>query len=381
MGSTIIESDYPHDIIHRGQKDAVRHNKRVNDAVRKQLKDIISQQDIITSEGNRKVKVKLKYLDQYRFRHNPDRADEVGRDEFNDLDEGEIISRPSGGQGKGSKAGDELGQEVYEAEFTIDELTEMMIEELELPDLDDTKKNEITSEVLEYTDRRKRVGVLGCLDKKQTLLALIKRRAQMRKSNVPMNEDDLRFKTWEVSKEKHSNAVVLLMCDRSGSMYDTKIYAVKALYFWLVQFLRKKYDRVEIRFIAHDFNAKELTEKEFFTISEDGGTRVSAAYELCKDIIVHNYPQSMWNIYCFHASDGDSWGDEHKCVDLVMELLGLGVNLFGYTEINFSGQPESELYTLLKKNVKKKSSRILVSTIVEMSDVINTLQKFLKVNS
>jgi uncharacterized protein len=381
MGSTIIESDYPHDIIHRGRKDAVRHNKRVNDAVRKQLKDIISQQDIITSEGNRKVKVKLKYLDQYRFRHNPDRADEIGRDEFNDLDEGEIISRPSSGQGKGSKPGDELGQEVYEAEFTIDELTEMMIEELELPDLNDTKKNEITSDIIEYTDLRKRTGVLGCLDKKRTLLAHLKRRAQMNTEDAPIVEDDLRFKTWEISKEKHSNAVVFLMMDRSGSMYDEKIYAVKALYFWLVQFLKKKYDRVEIRFIAHDYNARELQEKDFFSISDDGGTRVSAAYELCKDLIVHNYPQSMWNIYCFHASDGDSWNDEQQCLDLVMELLGLGVNLFGYTEINFEGRSESNLYLLLKKNTKKKPYRVMVSTIVQMPDVINTLQKFLKVNA
>ena len=123
MGSTIIDNDFPHDIVHRGQRDANRHNKRVDEAVRKQLKDVISQQDIITSEGNKKVKVRLKYLDQYRFRHNPDRMDEVGRDEFDDLDDGEIIYEPGEGVGRPAKAGDEAGEELYETEYTLEELT------------------------------------------------------------------------------------------------------------------------------------------------------------------------------------------------------------------------------------------------------------------
>lgn len=384
MGSTIIDQEFPHDIVHRGQKDANRHNKRVNEAVRKQLKDVISQQDIITSEGNKKVKVRLKYLDQYRFRHNPDRLDNIGRDSFDDLEDGEIISEPGdGGGGLLIRAGDAIGEELYEIEYTLEELTDMMIEELELPDLDDTKKTEITSDVLEYTDRRKRVGVEACLDKKQTLLAHIRRRSQLglkKKESLAMTQDDLRFKTWEIAKEKHSNAVVFLMMDRSGSMWDDKIYAVKALYFWIVQFLRRKYDRVEIKFIAHDYIARELSEKEFFTIADSGGTRVSSAYELCRDIIKHNYPSEMWNIYCFHASDGDSWSDEPLCVELAGDILGIGANLFAYTEINIDNYREgnSELFKLLKQAAKRKHRRLVVSTIEKMEDIMGTLGKVLK---
>lgn len=382
MGSTIIEQDFPHDIMHRGQKDAVRHNKRVNEAVRKQLKSIISQQDIITSEGNKKVKARLKYLDQYRFRHYPDRIDEVGRDEFNDLTEGEIISQPQSGKGIPTQGSDERGEEVYEAEFTIDELTQMMIEELDLPDLDQAKRNELVSDVIEYTDRRKRVGIEACLDKKQTLLAHIKRRAQLKlkkDDELAISQDDLRFKTWEVAQEKHSNAVVFLCMDRSGSMFAEKIYAVKALYFWIVQFLKRKYDRVEIKFIAHDYYAKELKEKDFFTIAESGGTRVSAAYELCRDQIKHNYPSSLWNIYCFHASDGDSWGDEKYCVELAEEILSLGANLFAYTEIDMDNMRDghSDLFNLLKA-ARKKNKRLMLSSIHTMEDVLETLSRFLK---
>lgn len=597
MGSTIIDSDFPHDIIHRGQRDANRHNKRVDEAVRKQLKDLISQQDIITSEGNKKVKVRLKYLDQYRFRHNPDRTDEVGRDEFDDLENGELISEPGEGGGRPIRAGDQAGEELYETEYTLEELTDMMIQELELPDLDDTKKTEITSDVLEYTDRRKRVGIEACLDKKQTLLAHIKRRSQLniKKGEIlAMTQDDLRFKTWEIAREKHSNAVIFLMMDRSGchtaghlietstgwkkieniqegeqvisldinshvkvpnvvskifkysapstmtivtedvvlnstpnhryfvytaegivektastleegdyliynmealksekaeddysgsrivykipipsvdiskmsssyarekarlyvngifncysisslktlrdhkdtsideqkqideiiqnglvlsrvkrvskqqkcehvydlevlnnhnyfvdgilshnSMWASKIYAVKALYFWIVQFLRRRYDKVEIKFIAHDYYAKELNEKEFFTIAESGGTRVSAAYEMCRDIIKHNYPNEMWNIYCFHASDGDSWNDEAECVKIAGDIILMGANLFAYAEIDLDNYRDgsSELYKLLKKASKTKYRRLMVSTIEKMEDIMDTLRKFLK---
>lgn len=384
MGSTIIDQDFPHDVVHRGQGDAERHNKRVDEAVRKQLKDIISHQDIITSEGNKKVKVRLKYLDQYRFRHNPDRSDEVGRDEFNDLEDGEIISKPSAGGTAGpGEAGNAAGEELFEAEFTLDELTEMMTKELELPELDETKKNEITSDVLEYTDRRKRTGIEACLDKKQTILAHIKRKAQLKVPKgeiVPIIQDDLRYKTWEIVKEKHSNAVIFLMMDRSASMWREKIYIVKALYFWIVQFLRRRYNKVEIKFIAHDYHAQELTEKDFFTISDSGGTRVSSAYKMCSTMIKHNYPSSVWNVYCFHASDGDSWNDEKECVQIVGDILEMGANLFAYAEIDIDNyrDGESDLYKLLKAAARSKYRRILVSTMKKQDDILDTLKVFLK---
>ena len=380
MGNTIIEQDFPYDILHRGKADEQRHNKRIDKAVRKQLKDIISQQDIITSEGNKKVKVRLKYLDQYRFIHNRDRHDNVGRDEFDELKDGEIIDRPESGSGRPVRPGDEAGDEIYETEYTIEELTDMMVEELELPDLDESKKNEIVSEILEWTDRRKQTGIHSLLDRKQTIKSNILRRAKLKKSKpLPIINDDLRFRTWNITEEKHSNAVIFLMMDRSGSMWEGKIYSVKALYFWIVQFLRRRYDKVEIKFIAHDYNARELTEKEFFTISDSGGTRVSSAYKLCAEMIEHNYPSSIWNIYCFHASDGDSWSDEDYCIELVRKIIDLGSIMFAYTEIDIDKWRDGKS-TLLEHFEKEMldNDRILVSTIVEISDILDTLKTFLK---
>lgn len=382
MGSTIIEQDFPYDILKRGQRDASRHNRRVKEAAKKQLKDIISQQDIISSEKNRKIKVRLKHLDQYRFIHNRDRIDNVGRDQFDDLEDGEIISKPSTGKGSGNKPGQDKGEEIFESEFTIEQITDMMMEELNLPDLDEKKRNEIVSDVIEYTDRRKASGVHACIDKKKTILANIARRARegkARNETTPIINDDLRFRTWNITEEKHSNAVVFLMMDRSGSMWEDKIYAVKALYFWIVQFLRRRYDRVEIKFISHDWVAREMEEKDFFSIAEGGGTKISSAYELCRDMVKHNYPSSMWNIYCFHASDGDSWSDESYCIDLVKEILDLGAVLFAYSEINMDNwrDEDSDLFHLFEMASGERDG-ILASSITELSDILDTLQLFLR---
>jgi len=383
MGSTVIDQDYPYDILHRGAKDAQRHNKRVDEAVRKQLKEIISQQDIISSDGNKKVKVRLKYLDQYRFRHSRDRVDEIGRDEFDDLEEGELISRPQeGGAGVPNKAGDEYGDEVYEAEYSIDELTEIMMKELQLPDLDERKKNEIVAEVLEWTDIRKGSGIQSMIDKKKTLLANLKRKAKLRKlqTPVPIINDDMRFRTYNITEEKHSNAVVFLMMDRSGSMWADKIYAVKVLYFWIVQFLKRRYDNVIIKFIAHDYGARELTEQKFFTISDGGGTKVSSAYEMCRDLIKFNYPTDKWNIFCFHASDGDTWGDESQCMSLVDEITTkYDANLFAYTEIDIDSWRDTTSALMEHfKELQKSNERVLVSIVQEVNDVMDAIKMFLR---
>jgi uncharacterized sporulation protein YeaH/YhbH (DUF444 family) len=57
----------------------------------------------------------------------------------------------------------------------------------------------------------------------------------------------------------------------------------------MVRFLRTKYDNVDIVFISHHTEAKEVTEEQFFTQGESGGTVVSSAYQLALDIIAQRY--------------------------------------------------------------------------------------------
>ncbi len=383
MGTTIVEHNFPFDIFKRGERDSSRHNKRVRQATRKQLKDIISDQDIITGEGNKKVKVRLRGLQQYRFKRYKDFSDYIGRDQFDELEDGEILQRPDSGDGDPREAGNIEGEEVYEVEFTLDELTDLMIEELHLPDLEATAKASIISDTLDFTDRRKEHGVEACLDKRKTILANILRKKKLKlgkETTLPLVRQDRRYKTYDIRPEKHSNAVVFLMMDRSGSMWEEKIYAVKAFYFWIVQFLRRKYEKVEVRFISHDYGARELKEKEFFSISDDGGTLVSAAYELCRNIIRAQYPQATWNIYAFHASDGDTWGDEDRCLDLVEEIVDSGAKLFSYTEVGIHAWRNGDESPLYKQFTEFSSEcpQVVCEKIDQLTDIYKVLKAVLR---
>ena len=61
--------DIPWDLRRRGLKDAQRHDARVREAIRKNLKRLIVEEAIISSQGDRKVRVPVRYLDHYRFRY------------------------------------------------------------------------------------------------------------------------------------------------------------------------------------------------------------------------------------------------------------------------------------------------------------------------
>ena len=73
-------------------------------------------------------------------------------------------------------------------------------------------------------------------------------------------------------KKPESKAVVLAMMDTSGSMGQWEKYMARSFFFWMTRFLRTKYERVEIEFIAHHTEAKVVTEEEFFKKGESGGT-------------------------------------------------------------------------------------------------------------
>src|SRR5204863_9898371 len=137
----------------------------------------------------------------------------------------------------------------------------------------------------------------------------------------PFKKEDLRYKTWEEQMTYESNAVVIAMMDVSGSMGEFKKYIARSFYFWMVRFLKTKYNNVKIVFISHHTEAKEVTEEEFFHKGESGGTQVSSAYELALQIIQERYNPADWNIYPFHFSDGDNlpW-DNDRCVQLVIKM-------------------------------------------------------------
>ena len=59
----------PWELRRRGLKDSLRHDQRVKDAIRKNLRELIAEEAIITSDGQKTVKIPVRYLDQYRFKY------------------------------------------------------------------------------------------------------------------------------------------------------------------------------------------------------------------------------------------------------------------------------------------------------------------------
>ncbi|MBW7457207.1 sporulation protein YhbH [Paenibacillus sepulcri] len=361
--------------LHRkGHEDQARHQEKVREAIKQNLPDIVTDESIVLSNGKQTVKIPIKSIDESHFVYNYNKKQHVGQGD-GDSQVGDVLGtdpQSAQGPGKGQGAGDQAGEDYVEAEITIDQLEDMLFEELELPNLEQKQKDVLETTDVVFQDIRKK-GIMSNVDKKRTLIENIKRNANAGKSGIGgISPDDLRFKTWNEVIKPQSNAVVLALMDTSGSMGSFEKYCARSFFFWMTRFLRRKYEHVEIVFIAHHTEAKEVTEEEFFTRGESGGTICSSAYRKALDIIDQRYPTSNWNIYPFHFSDGDNLtSDNEKCVKLIEQLLER-TNLFGYGEVNQYNR-SSTLMSAYKNIANKK---FMYSIIKDKGEVYKALKTF-----
>ncbi|HVF49362.1 MAG TPA: sporulation protein YhbH [Pyrinomonadaceae bacterium] len=368
----------------KGIIDQERHKERVKEAIRKNIGSIVSNEAIILSDGKRTVKVPIRSLDEYKFRYDYRKRKQVGQGDGK-TKVGDVIGREGQGQASGQggtgQGGQGGGAEYYEAEVDIDELAALIFEDLQLPFLEEKAKKAVEAQTTRFNEIR-RTGVMANLDKRRMILENIKRNARNSSSarfgNV--KKEDMRFKSWEEDKRYESNAVVLALMDVSGSMGEFKKYIARSFFFWMVRFLRTKYDNVDIVFISHHTEAREVTEEQFFTQGESGGTVVSSAYQLALDIIKSRFNPRDWNIYPFHFSDGDNYySDNEEAVRLADELITT-CNLFGYGEIGEEGtsgyrRSSGALLSIFNDRLKRKE-RFIGVRIDDKEDVYPALKQF-----
>jgi sporulation protein YhbH len=368
----------------KGVIDQERHKERVREAIKKNLGSIVSNESIILSDGKKTVKVPIRSLDEYKFRYDHRKNKHVGQGGGN-TKVGDVIGRENQqGQGQGSgqgPAGSGPGQDYYEAEVNIDEIAALIFEDLHLPYLQEKAKQAVKSKTTKFTEIR-RTGIMSNLDKRRTIVENLRRNARdARAAKIGgFKKEDLRFKTWEEDVKYESNAVVIAMMDVSGSMGEFKKYIARSFYFWMVRFLKTKYDNVKIVFISHHTEAKEVTEEQFFTQGESGGTVVSSAYKLALEIIKEKFPPRDWNVYPFHFSDGDNYySDNDEAVRLADELIST-CNLFGYGEIGEEGassyrRSSGALLSIFKDHLKNRE-RFVGVRIDDKEDVYPALKEF-----
>jgi uncharacterized protein len=362
--------------LHRkGQEDQDRHKQKVRDAIKGDLDRIVSEESIILSDGEVIVRIPIRSLEEYNFRYDHGRQQHAGQGNGKSKIGDVVASEPRQGKGRKGEAGRGAGVDYYEAEISLDELATMIFEDLGLPNLEQKRQQEMETESVRFTDVRKK-GPLANLDKRRTIKENMKRNAVTtgEAKFKDIKSEDLRFKVWEPTIKYQSNAVVIAMMDISGSMGEFEKYIARSFYFWMVRFLRTKYNNVQIVFISHHTEAKEVTEQEFFHRGESGGTQVSSAYELALRIIQERYNPQDWNIYPFHFSDGDNlpW-DNDRCVQLVHKLMDV-CNIFGYGEIREGHyRSPSTLMSAYNKITDKKFTAV---TISDKKEVYPALRKF-----
>jgi sporulation protein YhbH len=371
--------------IDKGTKDAKRHQKKIDKAIRDNIADIIGEESIITNkDGKKQVKVPVRGLEDYKFIYGKKGVAGVGQ---GDKKAGDILDRRSkiNDSGKGAGGG---GADFMETEVDIDYLLEIMFRDLGLPHLEEKDKaSTIVSKGWKMESISKK-GVHARVHKKRTMMEAIKRNAvlcgeimvqtecneedaakalnqakgdileaiaiikegRLNGGNhaVIINDDDLRFKTIDEDIEICSNAVVIAMMDVSGSMDMNKKYLVRSLLWWVSQFLKTQYEQVQIRFIQHSDDAIEVDEDTFFHRATWGGTYCYTAFEKANDMIDNEYPRDEWNVYCFYCSDGDDF-DQIKTVSQIEDMLNKGINMLSYIEVKHQGEVSVLMPTIKKK--------------------------------
>jgi hypothetical protein len=359
----------------RSAGDRQRHREKLREAIRDNIADIISEESIIGRDKDRIIKVPIRGIKEYRFVFG-DNQGQVGSGK-GDTQPGQVVGKaPKSGEGAG-RAGDQPGLDFYETDVTLEELIEIMFEDLELPDMERKILRQLMSERTAKRKGYRKAGVRVHLDRRRTAKARIRRKIATTgpapasappsarlgdhrpvarpgddgEERFPFRREDLTYKRLVEDIREESNAVVICVMDTSGSMDSMKKYLARSFFFLLFQFVGTKYQNVELVFIGHHTQAREVTEEEFFHKGESGGTLISSGYNKALEIIYDRFHPTLWNVYAFHCSDGDNFdSDNAAAIKAAKELCEI-CNLFGYGEIKPLGSHyyESSMLDLFRR--------------------------------
>ncbi|PKV75743.1 YeaH/YhbH family protein [Pontibacter ramchanderi] len=361
--------------------------KRVENQIKKAIPDIISQESIKDSSTGGSVKVPVRGLEEPTFHHDPKTGKKQtvrpGNDKYS---EGDRVPKPKGG-GAGAGSGRGKGSnspEVTEDEFTVvlsrEEFLKYFFDDLALPNMvkklmDSTEnfemrragytRDSVPSRLNIKTSYQqslgRRLALKGVLDKKLALLeeqlslatdpeqkvVLAEEVEKVRRqaNTLPFFEDiDLRYNNFERVPIPVTSAVMFCIMDVSASMGQHEKDIAKRFFTLLYIFLTRQYKNVELVFIRHHTEAKEVSEDEFFNSRESGGTVVAPSLKLMEQIRRTRYDDS-WNVYCCQASDGDVWSkqDATECKQLLLEDILPTIQYMAYIEIS-NNPRESDLW-------------------------------------
>jgi len=357
-------------IADRAASDRSRHRHKIEKAIKESIKDVVAEESIIGQSGKKKIRIPVKGIKEHRFVYgNNEENKRVGSAQGKEVSPGQRIGHrrkvKSEGEGDG-KAGNKPGEEMYEIEMSLEELAGYLFSDLELPELEKKSFKFTTQEKMKRKGKRP-YGIRPRLSKKETIKQKIKRKKAAIKAGSfdPVNgerftfhESDLRYKHIAPVKKENTAAVVFFVMDVSGSMTKSKKFLARSFFFLLYQFLNHKYSSIDVVFISHTADAKEVNEDQFFTQVPNGGTLVSTGLKKVEEIIEKRYHPNNWNIYTFYCGDGDNWSiDNEEAIEAFKRLKEINQAMC-YTEIGtesrysdlqiFAGKADKRLWDLVK---------------------------------
>ncbi len=364
----------------RSASDRRRHKSKIEKAIKEGIHHIVAEESIIGKDGKKKIKIPVRGIKEYRFVYGDNGNKKVGSAPGKNIKRGQKVgSKQQAGKQQGTgKPGKEKGEEYYEVEITLEELSSYLFDDLELPELEKKQMQKIMSEKPKRHGYRNK-GIRPRLDKKETVKKMLRRRNSAKRAGrynseddeFSFNEKDLRYKHIKKQFKEHSNAVIFFVMDVSGSMTQEKKYLARSFFFLLYHFVRSKYENTEIVFVAHDVEAHEVDEEKFFQRGTGGGTIVSSGIEMVRDVVLKRYHPDSWNVYVFQCSDGDNWPTDNNKLISLLEKLKPSCQFYGYCEIEPEGdrlkwQDLSSLSTVYKKLIDNKFK---IATITSPQDI------------
>jgi uncharacterized sporulation protein YeaH/YhbH (DUF444 family) len=365
---------------HPIKRDHSRFRKIVKGKVRDNLRKYVSQGQQIIPKGTDKFTVPMPSIDIPRFKFGDKSEGGTGQ---GDGQEGDPVNgKPGEGEPGEGEAGEGEGKKELEVEMDVAELAKILGDELELPNIEPKGKSQIESTTSKYTS----IGTVGpdsLKHLKRTYKQALKRQMSMGVYDpmdpkvIPIRHD-YRYRAADTKIEKENSAVVIYMMDVSGSMGEEQKEIVRTESFWINLWLKSQYKEIDIRYIIHDATAKEVDEDTFFRTRESGGTLISSALKLCKNIIETDYDPNEWNIYPFHFSDGDNWSadDTKLCLSLLDDYLLPNSNMFCYGQVE-SRYGSGQFYKDLATKYGTESEDVILSKIKDKEAILDSIKEFL----
>src|SRR5437868_114627 len=357
------------------ERDHQHFRKIVRGNVKSDLGKYITRGEMIGKKGRDLVSIPLPQIVVPQFRYGQKGSGGAGQ---GDGDVGTPLGPPQGEPSSG--AGDQPGGHILEVELTMEELAAILGEELALPRIEPRGKKNIVTTKDKYTGIRQ-TGPESLRHFKRTFKRALKRQISSRTYDpdrpivVPIREDK-QYRSWKEVHKPESVAAIIYMMDVSGSMTDDQKEIVRIEAFWIDTWIKAHYQGIETAYIIHDAAAQEVDEHTFYHTRESGGTKISSAYELADKIITARYPPDQWNVYAFHFSDGDNWGDDiAHCIELLNDRLLPKLNLFGYGQVE-SPYGSGEFFEYIHELCGDREN-VVASRIPDRDAILGSIKEFL----